>query len=123
MGLHLSIDDFGTGYSSLAYLKRFPIDSLKIDRSFVKDIPGNTDDLAITQAVVAMAHGLRLRTVAEGVETQEQLEWLKRFGCDEVQGYLFSKALPADEMGRFLASNFRKENTGRFGRGKTAVVA
>jgi diguanylate cyclase (GGDEF)-like protein len=123
MGLHLSIDDFGTGYSSLAYLKRFPIDSLKIDRSFVKDIPGNADDLAITQAVVAMAHGLRLRTVAEGVETQEQLEWLKRFGCDEVQGYLFSKALPADEMGRFLASNFRKENTGRFGRGKTAVVA
>jgi len=123
MGLHLSIDDFGTGYSSLAYLKRFPIDSLKIDRSFVKDIPANSDDLAITQAVVAMAHGLRLRTVAEGVETEEQLEWLKRFGCDEVQGYLFSKPLPADEMGRFLASNFRKENTGRFGRGKTAVVA
>ena len=123
MGLYLSIDDFGTGYSSLAYLKRFPIDSLKIDRSFIKDIPANSDDLAITQAVIAMAHGLRLRTVAEGVENEEQLEWLKRFGCDEVQGYLFSKPLPADEAGRFLAASFRKENSGRFGRGKTAVIA
>ncbi len=123
MGLYLSIDDFGTGYSSLAYLKRFPIDSLKIDRSFVKDIPANSDDLAITQAVIAMAHGLRLRTVAEGVETEEQLEWLKRFGCEEIQGYLFSKPLPAEEAGRFLAASFRKESTGRFGRGKTAAVA
>jgi diguanylate cyclase (GGDEF)-like protein len=123
MGLYLSIDDFGTGYSSLAYLKRFPIDSLKIDRSFIKDIPGNSDDLAITQAVVAMAHGLRLRTVAEGVETEEQLEWLKRFGCEEIQGYLFSKPLPAEEAGRFLAANFRKESTGRFGRGKSVTVA
>ena len=123
MGLYLSIDDFGTGYSSLAYLKRFPIDSLKIDRSFIKDIPANSDDLAITQAVVAMAHGLRLRTVAEGVETEEQLEWLKRFGCEEIQGYLFSKPLPAEEAGRFLAASFRKESTDRFGRGKTAVVA
>ena len=122
MGLYLSIDDFGTGYSSLAYLKRFPIDTLKIDRSFIKDIPANTDDLAITQAVIAMAHGLRLRTVAEGVETEEQLEWLKRFGCEEIQGYLFSKPLPAEEAGRFLAASFRKESTGRFGRGKTAAV-
>jgi diguanylate cyclase (GGDEF)-like protein len=123
MGLYLSIDDFGTGYSSLAYLKRFPIDSLKIDRSFIKDIPANSDDLAITQAVIAMAHGLRLRTVAEGVETEEQLEWLKRFGCEEIQGYLFSKPLPAEEAGRFLAASFRKENTDRFGRGKSVVVA
>ena len=123
MGLYLSIDDFGTGYSSLAYLKRFPIDSLKIDRSFIKDIPANSDDLAITQAVIAMAHGLRLRTVAEGVETEEQLEWLKRFGCEEIQGYLFSKPLPAEEAARFLAASFRKESTDRFGRGKTAVVA
>ncbi|HUF80785.1 MAG TPA: EAL domain-containing protein, partial [Burkholderiales bacterium] len=123
MGLYLSIDDFGTGYSSLAYLKRFPIDSLKIDRSFIKGIPADTDDLAITQAVIAMAHGLRLRTVAEGVETEEQLDWLKRFGCEEIQGYLFSKPLPAEEAGRFLSASFRKEVPGRIGRRRSTVSA
>jgi EAL domain-containing protein (putative c-di-GMP-specific phosphodiesterase class I) len=120
IGLGLSIDDFGTGYSSLSYLKRFPIDCIKIDRSFVKDIPHDADDLAITEAVVAMAHGLRLNVVAEGVETAEQLEWLRRFGCDEIQGYYFSKPLAADEAAKLLASGFRKEKPG--GRSRRVVV-
>jgi EAL domain-containing protein (putative c-di-GMP-specific phosphodiesterase class I) len=123
MGLYLSIDDFGTGYSSLAYLKRFPIDAIKIDRSFIKDIPADPDDLAITQAVIAMAHSLRLRAVAEGVETEEQLDWLKRFGCEEMQGYLFSKPLPTEEAGRFLSASFRKEGPGRLGRSRPVAVA
>ena len=121
IGLGLSIDDFGTGYSSLSYLKRFPIDCIKIDRSFIKDIPQDADDLAITEAVVAMAHGLRLNVVAEGVETVEQLEWLRRFGCDEIQGYYFSKPLPADEAARLLSTGFRKEKSG--GRSRRVVTS
>ena len=102
MGIHLSIDDFGTGYSSLSYLKRFPIDSVKIDRSFIRDIPGDADDAAITQAIIAMAHGLRLKVIAEGVETTEQLHFLRDHGCDEMQGYYLSTPLLHDEFFRLL---------------------
>jgi diguanylate cyclase (GGDEF)-like protein/PAS domain S-box-containing protein len=104
IGIYLSIDDFGTGYSSLAQLKRFPVDSLKIDRSFVQGLPDDSDDAAITSAVVAMAHSLRLRTVAEGVETAAQLDYLRELGCDEMQGYLYSRPIPAEEFARLLAA-------------------
>jgi EAL domain-containing protein (putative c-di-GMP-specific phosphodiesterase class I) len=94
MGMRVAMDDFGTGYSSLAYLKRFPIDTIKIDRSFIQGLPGDSDDATLTQAIIAMAHSLRLKTVAEGVETPEQLEFLRKHGCDEIQGYYFSQPLP-----------------------------
>ncbi|MEL6431907.1 MAG: GGDEF domain-containing phosphodiesterase, partial [Planctomycetota bacterium] len=95
-GIHISIDDFGTGYSSLAYLKRFPINSLKIDRSFVTDVTSNPDDAAIATAIILMGHSLKLSVVAEGVETENQLEFLKVLQCNEVQGYLFSPPVPPD---------------------------
>jgi len=98
MGVHLAMDDFGTGYSSLAYLKRFPIDSIKIDRSFIQGIPGDIDNATITQAVIAMAHSLRLRAIAEGVETKQQLQFLREHGCDEIQGHYFSRPLPFDQF-------------------------
>ena len=98
LGFHLTMDDFGTGYSSLAYLKRFPFDSVKIDQSFVRGIPVNRDDCAIVEAIVAMAHSLELKVVAEGVETQEQSEFLRELGCDQIQGYVFSKPIPSAEI-------------------------
>jgi len=102
MGVHLSIDDFGTGYSSLSYLKRFPIDTLKIDQSFVQNVPADSDDAAITTAIIAMARNLKLKVIAEGVETKEQLCFLRSYQCDEVQGYLFSRPVSAGTFAQML---------------------
>ncbi|HEY3489794.1 MAG TPA: EAL domain-containing protein [Candidatus Deferrimicrobiaceae bacterium] len=102
LGVPIAIDDFGTGHSSLAYLKKFPAHMLKVDRSFVKDMTPDSDDAAIAQAIIAMAHSLKMCAIAEGVETLEQLELLRGFGCDEIQGFFFSKPLPEDEFERFM---------------------
>jgi EAL domain-containing protein (putative c-di-GMP-specific phosphodiesterase class I) len=104
MGVRLSVDDFGTGYSSLAYIKNWPIDCVKIDRSFVNDIPHNPGDVAITRAITALGHSLGLNVVAEGVERTEQLEFLRGLGCDEYQGFLVSKPIPENELIELLES-------------------
>jgi len=113
MGISISIDDFGTGYSSLSYLKRFPIDSLKIDRSFIKDLPLDGDDAAITQAIIAMAHGLKLKVTAEGVETGEQLSFLSIQKCDEMQGFHFSKPLPEHEFVLLVQNSIAAETSAK----------
>jgi diguanylate cyclase (GGDEF)-like protein len=102
-GIGLAIDDFGTGYSSMSMLKRFPIDTIKIDRSFVRDLPQNAEDKAIAQAIISMAKALGLKIIAEGVETISQDQFLRNNDCDEIQGYLFSKPLPADQLALLLA--------------------
>src|SRR5206468_12256256 len=102
IGVRIAIDDFGTGHSSLAYLKRFSVDYLKIDRSFIADIPADRGDAAITQAIIAMAHSLELKVIAEGVETQAQYDFLVAQGCDEYQGYFFSKPVPEAQARELL---------------------
>ncbi len=102
IGIRLAIDDFGTGYSSLSYLKRFPLDELKIDRSFMSDVPSDRDNAAIASAIIALAHNLGLKVVAEGIESRDQLEFLKAKLCDEFQGYLFSRPLPKEEFKHLL---------------------
>jgi CheY-like chemotaxis protein len=102
MGFRLSLDDFGTGYSSLAYLKRFPFDNVKIDRAFVIDITRNPEDAAIASAIIGMAHSLRMKVVAEGVETEAQLKFLRTRHCDQMQGYFFSRPIPAEDFGLML---------------------
>lgn len=104
-GVTIAIDDFGTGHSSLSYLKRFPIDALKIDRAFVQDLPNGFEDAAIVKSVIQLAHGLNLRVVAEGVETADQLMFLRTHHCGEVQGFLFSEPLPADELEAMLTDD------------------
>lgn len=102
MGVQIAIDDFGTGYSSLSYLKHFPVDTLKVDRCFVQDLVHDRHDAAITTAIIEMSHHLSLKVVAEGVETKEQFLFLEQNSCDLVQGYLFSRPLPADEFANLL---------------------
>ena len=101
-GIRMSIDDFGTGYSSLIYLKQFRVHKLKIDQSFIHDIVENSEDLTLVNTIINMAHNLGLMTIAEGVETAEQLNILRKIGCDEMQGYYFSKALPSMEFEEFI---------------------
>ena len=103
-GIKIAIDDFGTGYSSLSYLKRFAVTKVKIDQSFVKELVHDEEDKAIIKATISLAHSLGLKTIAEGVETTEQLSFLQAEGCDEIQGYYFSKPLPSDEFSRYLLS-------------------
>ncbi|MBI2509344.1 MAG: EAL domain-containing protein [Betaproteobacteria bacterium] len=98
LGIHIAMDDFGTGYSSLSYIARFPLDMVKIDRSFINGMAGGAQDMAIVTTIIALAHSLNLRAVAEGVETGEQAQLLKLLKCDEAQGYLFSKPLPPDQV-------------------------
>jgi EAL domain-containing protein (putative c-di-GMP-specific phosphodiesterase class I) len=102
--LNLAIDDFGTGYSSLSYLKRFPIDCLKIDKSFVSNIETDINDAAIVSSIVALAKSMDLRVVAEGIENTNQLRYLQKIGCDEAQGFLLARPMPAEDFAGFVAS-------------------
>jgi diguanylate cyclase (GGDEF)-like protein len=110
IGVHISIDDFGTGYSSLSYLRRFPLDKLKIDRSFIKDVVANPEDAAIVHAIISLAHSLKLKVIAEGVETEQQLEFLRSMGCDQYQGFFCSPAIPPEAFAEMMHIN----RTGKF---------
>jgi EAL domain-containing protein (putative c-di-GMP-specific phosphodiesterase class I) len=105
LGVQLAIDDFGTGYSSLSYLKRFPVDYVKIDQAFIRGLGEGSEDAAITRAIIAMAHSLGLKVVAEGVEDKEQLAFLKEHRCDEVQGYLISRPIDAEALAALLRAH------------------
>jgi diguanylate cyclase len=111
VGVVVAIDDFGTGYSSMSYLQRFPIDKLKIDRSFISEVASNAGDASIVRAIISLAHGLRLKVIAEGVESEEQLGILKRMGCDQYQGFFRSAAVPAAEIERFVRHDAAREKT------------
>ncbi|NES70406.1 MAG: EAL domain-containing protein, partial [Okeania sp. SIO2D1] len=104
-GINISMDDFGTGYSSLSYLREFPFDVIKIDRSFVSNITEDSKTGAITIAIIQMAHNLNLKVVAEGVETQSELDFLRKYDCDEIQGYLFSAPLPTSKFENLLKTH------------------
>jgi EAL domain-containing protein (putative c-di-GMP-specific phosphodiesterase class I) len=119
MGLHLSVDDFGTGYSSFSYLKHFPLDTLKIDRGFIREITSDPDDAAISTAIIALGHALGLTVTAEGVETDAQVKLLREQGCDDMQGYFFSRPVVAERLADLLAM---KKNGGRAGNRKQRDV-
>jgi EAL domain-containing protein (putative c-di-GMP-specific phosphodiesterase class I) len=110
MGIKLSIDDFGTGHSSLSYLKRFPVDTIKIDKSFIQDMVKIPEDASLVQAIIAMSHSLGLNTIAEGVEDQEQLALIRELKCDFVQGYYFSKPLQPHKLAAFLSREYFTES-------------
>jgi EAL domain-containing protein (putative c-di-GMP-specific phosphodiesterase class I) len=102
IGIKIALDDFGTGQSSLSHLRKFPIDIVKIDRDFVREVPDNKDDVALVSAIIAMAHGLGKKVVAEGVETESQLDFLRELGCDSIQGFLYSRPVPIEAMARLI---------------------
>ena len=104
----VSVDDFGTGYSSMSYLQRFPIDKLKIDRAFINEVTSSNDDASIVSAIVSLGHTLKLKVIAEGVETPEQLEFLQMLGCDQYQGYHYSAAMPAAEFADLIRMGGRR---------------
>ena len=112
IGVKIAIDDFGVGYSSLTHLKRFPIDTLKIDRSFIGDLTRSTEDKTITAAIITMGKSLDLMVVAEGVETREQLDFLRAHGCDEFQGYYAHKPIPTDEFALLLQAEMDRIKSG-----------
>ncbi len=113
-GVRLSVDDFGTGFSALSYLKNYPVNTVKIDRSFIMDLPNDKENAVLVQAIIAMAHGLRLKVIAEGVETAEQWEYLRSLDCDLVQGYYFGKPMPRAEFEDYLIKQFDKPIQAQF---------